>query len=505
MVRVSADAAVAETHISILFFVADRVYKLKKPVKLSFLDYSDRATREQICHREVELNRRFSPDVYLGVSDVTGPDGEICDHLVVMRRMPPERRLSRLVTEGATGGGVDIDVSGCLDAVAGILARFHAGADRSEEISEQCRPPALRRRWDDNLQATRDAGPGTIDLTRLEDVTRLAHRYVDGRGPLLESRIAAGRVVDGHGDVLADDVYCLDDGPRILDCIEFSDRLRWIDAADDAAFLAMDLESLGSRDRAQAFLGSYRRQSGDDAPPSLVHHYLAYRALVRCKVACVRAGQGGEDSQPARQRAVRLLALCHQHLEAAQVPLVVVGGLPGTGKTTLASAIGERLGWPVLHSDEIRKQQAGLLPTEPVSAGFREGLYGPEKTAATYRELMRRASDHLSGGQPVIVDASWTDPAWRDAAGQTAAAAGSDLVALWCRAPADVTAARITARLAAGGDASDATTEIAEAMAASSPPWPEALVMNTTTATDALVATALDAIGAPATTEPAWR
>lgn len=152
---------------------------------------------------------------------------------------------------------------------------------------------------------------------------------------MFAERIRAGRVVDGHGDLLADDIFCLDDGVRILDCLEFDDRLRWLDGLDDACFLAMDLERLGLPDLARRFTSWYAEYSGDPAPESLRHHYVAYRAFVRAKVACLRARAG--DGQAAAE-AWQLAGMTLGHLRAGAVSLVLVGGLPGTGKTTLAGA-----------------------------------------------------------------------------------------------------------------------------------------------------------------------
>jgi hypothetical protein len=223
-------------------------------------------------------------------------------------------------------------------------------------------------------------------------VERLAHRYLDGRSRLFERRIAEGHIRDGHGDLLADDVFCLDDGPRILDCLEFDDRLRYGDVLLDVAFLAMDLECLGAPDLARRFLDWYTEFSGRPFPASLASHYVAYRAHVRAKVACLRHDQGVED---AADEARCLLDLAHRHLEEAAVRLVLVGGLPGTGKSTLARGLADARGWAVLRSDEVRKELTGLPAAVPASSAWGEGLYRPEMTAATYAELLRRASAAL--------------------------------------------------------------------------------------------------------------
>jgi predicted kinase len=276
----------------------------------------------------------------------------------------------------------------------------------------------------------------------------------------------------------------------VLDCLEFSDRLRAVDVLDDVAFLAMDLERLGAPELAAHFLGSYARHSGEAHPVSLAHHYIAYRAGVRAKVACLRAAQG---ATAAAEQARQLLELTRSHLERGRVRLVLVGGLPGTGKTTLALGLGERTGWPVFRSDVVRKELLGIDPSTRLAAPYAEGIYRPEHTDATYRELLARARHRLERGDSVILDASWTDPARRDQAAAVAHATLSDLVALRCDAPVAVAAHRLRHR--AAGEASDATPAIAEAMAAAAPKWDDAVVVDTTTAIEASASAALEAIG----------
>jgi aminoglycoside phosphotransferase family enzyme/predicted kinase len=475
----TSEAALAETHSAVVFFVGDRAYKVKKPVDLGFLDFRDRAVREATCHREVELNRRLAPDVYLGVADVLDPDGELCDHLVVMRRMPPERRLSTLV---ATGERVDDH----LWQLAHLLAAFHAKAGRSAAADGAAGVDALARRWADNTATLLDAGRGKVDPSLVRRAQTLVDHYLAGRRPLFDARIADGRACDGHGDLMADDIFCLDDGPRVLDCIEFDDSYRLGDTLADVAFLAMDLERLGRRDLADRFLAAYREHADDTWPATLAHHHVAYRAHVRAKVAAIRAAQGHDASA---DDARRLLGMAVDHLEAARVRLVVVGGLPGTGKSTLAAGLADALGATVLRSDEIRKELAGLPPTASAGAGYGEGLYDSGPTTATYRTLLDRAETALGLGEIVVLDASWTDPAWRAEARDLAQRAAADLVELRCTAPSDLAANRMRRRAAAGGDPSDATPEIAAAMAAAATPWPEATTIETAgPPTDALSA-----------------
>ena len=339
-----------------MFFAGDRAYKLKKPVRTGFLDFGTLLAREAACQREVELNRRFAPGVYLGVAEVRDPGGRACDHLVVMRLLPAARRLSHLVRAGEPAGAA-------ARQVARSLAAHHASAMRSPAISEQGSRDALRQRWQDNIDQVRLLDGSPVTAPEVDDVDQLAARFLAGRTALFDARIRDGRIVDGHGDLLAEDIFCLDDGPRILDCLEFDDRLRWLDGLDDAAFLAMDLEHLGARDLAEQFIAWYADYSGDPAPGALLHHYLAYRAFVRAKVESLRASQG----DPAAAASARqLTSMTLRHLRAGTVTLVLIGGLPGTGKSTLAETLNDRLGCSVLSSDLIRKELAcSARPARP--------------------------------------------------------------------------------------------------------------------------------------------
>jgi aminoglycoside phosphotransferase family enzyme/predicted kinase len=476
---------VAETHSGLVFFAGDRAFKLKKAVDLGFLDFSSPEKREAACRREVALNRRLAPDVYLGVADVLGPSGEVCDHLVVMRRMPAERRLSTLVLGGAP-------VEGVLDDLARLVAAFHAGAAQSPAADRAASAEALAGRWAANTAGLEPFVGRFVDAADVEAVDRLARRYLAGRTPLFDGRIAAGRARDGHGDLLADDIFCLDDGPRVLDCLEFDDALRLDDVLADVAFLVMDLERLGRADLAHRFLSAYRTAAGDSWPVSLPHHHVAYRAQVRAKVAAIRAAQGVPDSA---DKAQELLALARAHLEAGRVRLVLVGGLPGTGKTTLARGLAGLTGATVIRSDVVRKELAGLPADAPAAAPFGEGIYTAASTTATYAEMLSRAEAALGQGHMVILDASWSDEARRAEARRVAVTTSSDLVELRCVTAPAVVADRLAARAAAGDDASDADAAVAAAMRAVADPWPTSAAVDTDADHDAVVRAAVGHVG----------
>jgi aminoglycoside phosphotransferase family enzyme/predicted kinase len=458
-----------ETHISVVAFQGDRVYKLKKAVTYSFVDLSTPERREADCLREVELNRRLAPDVYLGVLPVTDESGRVVDHVVEMQRMPAERRLATLARKGA-------DLHACLDGLAGDLASFHAAAPTGPAIAAEATRDAVSRLWEMGFEQTQRFEGAQLDRATAQCITDLARRYLAGRERLFDRRIAEGRARDGHGDLLAEDIFCFDDGARVLDCLEFDDRLRYGDVLADVAFLAMDLERVGRPDLGRRFLDRYREEAHDTWPVSLEHMYVAYRAHVRAKIACLRFEQGAAT---AAVDAAMLLDLAHEHLEAGRVRLVLVGGPPATGKSTIATAIGLRLGWPVLRTDVLRKELAGLAPLTRAGAPLDEGLYAPEWTDRTYTALLERARMLLADGESVVLDASWSPPRWREAASAAAETAGADLLMLRCDASLEVTRARAAARAAEAVDASDVGPDLASALTARFPHWPGAAVVDT--------------------------
>jgi aminoglycoside phosphotransferase family enzyme/predicted kinase len=460
---------VVETHVSTLFFVGDRVFKLRKPVQFGFLDFRSRCSRQEDCEREVALNRRLAPDVYLGVADLS-MEGRLLDHMVVMKRMPQDRRLAALARRGE-------DLDPWLHQVAVALFAFHSRAQRSSEISADATDKALCALWQESFNETDPFVGSILDDRDETEIRAHVERWIAGRKPLFDARIASGCVCDGHGDLQAEDIFCLDDGVRMLDCIEFSDRLRHGDVCADVTFLAMDIERLGHPGAADRFLVDYQRLARDPFPDTLIHHYIAFRAYVRAKVACLRSALNADG---AREEARQLQGLALDHLRRARMRLVLVGGLPGCGKTTLATGLATATGWTVLRSDEIREQIRDLAidSSRVGTAGYREGHYRPEVTAAVYEELLRQAEHCLGLGQSVILDASWTDDSWRDAARSLADRTFSDLAEFRCEAAPQLAADRIARRLANHSDISEATPEIARAMSRTADPWPSAMVVD---------------------------
>lgn len=458
---------VHETHTGLVVLVGDLAYKVKKPIRTDFLDFSSAERREHVCQRELELNQRLAPDSYLGVAHLDAPWTTTREPVLVMKRHPDSSRLSAMV-------GCGEPVTGPLEAIAGVLARFHHGARRDPGVQKQGSVDAVKRRWEANIAEMQQFVGTIVDEHRIATVHSLAVQFIAGRELLFARRVRDGRIVDGHGDLLADDIFCLPRGPEILDCLEFDDNLRYVDMIDDAAFLAMDLEFLGRKDLSELFLAHYSHLAADSAPQSLRDFYIAYRALVRAKVDCVRCSQGHRDSAA---DASRHLDIALDHLRACRVRVAVVGGGPGTGKSTLAEALGEKVGAAVISTDDVRRtmQSAGAITGE--DGVLDAGLYSAHNVAAVYRETLHRAELLLANGRSVILDGTWRDAHRRDQVRQLAAQTYSAEIEFMCEAPVATAARRVAAR--PSGSMSDATPQIAVALADVSQDWPEAHRIDT--------------------------
>jgi uncharacterized protein len=466
MAPVVRHADVRETHSGVVVLIGDCALKVKKPVDLGFLDFRSRSQREEACRREVELNRRLAPDVYRGVATLSGVDGAVGEPVVVMRRLPDERRLTALVAASHPLAGVVV-------RLARMVASLHAASRRAPDIDSEGRRDAVRSRWRANLRQVRALRGDVPDSGDANEVEHLAEDFLAGRESLFDRRIADGRIVDGHGDLICDDIFCLPDGPRILDCLEFDDRLRYVDGLDDIAFLAMDLEHLGADELAALLVDRYAEYAGDPVPPALLHHYLAYRAFVRAKISCL----GGTHGDVAARDAARTYtALALKHLRAGRVRLILIGGLPATGKSTVAGLLADRLGAVLLSSDHIRKEMAGISPRIPATGAYRHGIYNDKHTDHTYLELIQSASDLLGFGETVVLDASWTQARLRALAASSATRAHAEFIGVECQAPSTLRRARLIARTE---DASDSDPQVADRMASDADRWPDAIRLST--------------------------
>lgn len=457
-----------ETVLSQVFLTDDRAYKVLKPIKTSFVDLTDRTSRLDAVNREFALNHRICPDVYLGVSDIVEHD-EVADRMIVMKRLPNERQLDRLVDHA--------DFGDQIRETARAIATFHAG--QPPVLGPAARPAsvdALRRNWTDNFETLEPLAGPLIDEADYRLVETLATQYMAGRETLFSERIEQGLVRDGHGDLRCEHVFCLDDKPRLIDCLAFRDDFRISDVLNDVAFLAMDLHRLAGPQYAKWLIDSYDEFFNEHHPSSLAHHYVAYRAHVRAKVASIRLVQGDRDSVT---EVLQYHNLALEHLRVAQPKLILVGGGPGVGKSTVASALSERLGVAWLRSDEIRKNLAGMGQNEHAFAEPDAGIYSPGFSLAVYQEMMNQADLLLRRGESVIMDASWSDEEHRAAARRLGTATASPVIELRCVAADGVARERIARRMASIYNPSDAEPELVAHVAERFDRWPTAIEVRT--------------------------
>jgi uncharacterized protein len=444
--RGSQSVEIRETHISWVFLVGDRAYKLKKPVVLPFLDYGTPERRRRMCNEEVRLNRRLASDLYLGVRSVAGAadgmrlapqdDPRALDYLVEMRRYD-ERSTLAAKLDRATERQLQSEI----EALARLLVGFHA---RARPVAEgRGGGLAARERVDRNLQELSALVGSAANANRLAALGRFSHAFLGARADTLDARARQGLVVEGHGDLRAEHVL-LDGTIRVVDCIEFEPRMRELDVADELAFLVMDLTWRGGDLLARTLLDAYRNAGGDPGEDDLIAFFACFRALVRAKVALVRAGQPPQaraaehDESSARD----LLALAERYAWQARLPLaIVICGLPAVGKSTLVRALSAVSGLRPVSSDVVRKRVAGVARTEraPLSA------YSAEASRRTYAELGRLAAREATIQGGVLVDATFRNRA--DRAAFLAAFGGmAPLHFIECQVPLEVAAKRARRR-----------------------------------------------------------
>lgn len=393
---------VRQTHISAVFLAGPFAYKLKKPLDLGFLDYSTLERRRYFCEQEVRLNRRLAPAVYLGVVPVTADaagvrmegHGEIIDWAVKMVRLPDEAMLRERLRRGELGREP-------LEALARRLAAFHARAEAGPAVAAYGRFEVVAGNARENFDQAAPHVGTTLSRAVFERLRSLTEAALAGLRPLIEARAARGVPRDGHGDLRLDHIYLFPDRAPpgdlvIIDCIEFNDRFRCADPMADIAFTVVDLIHHGRRDLAAAFADAYFRAAGDVEGRALLPFYTAYRTAVRGKV------EGMELAEPevpeaersaalVRARAHWLLALSELESPSRRPCLVLIGGLPGTGKTTLARGLAGRAGFDVIRSDLVRKELAGLsrvrglLPPSRWGSTPRRGPSGPTPSACVGR------------------------------------------------------------------------------------------------------------------------
>ncbi|MFM8890188.1 MAG: AAA family ATPase, partial [Planctomycetia bacterium] len=412
------EVRLVETHISWVFLTGAFAYKVKKPVDLGFLDFSTLALRERCCREEVRLNRRFAPELYLGVVPVIGPPAtalvgtegqrppDAVEWAVRMRQFDEAARLDRLLD----AGGFDADACGAL---AAELARVHEGLETTGADAFFGSPVAVAEAIDSTFAQLRLHRPAIRD--RIDALAAQLRGLVVARETAIRRRLVAGRVRQCHGDLHLANLVRHEGRYLAFDALEFSEPLRWIDVASDVAFLAMDLRVRGRADLAAVLTSGWIEESDDHDATSVLPVYLAYRAVVRAAVAAIRGAQVAREAGPtceAAAEADRYVALAERLVDVGRPVMVATSGVSGSGKTTLAARVAAAFDAVRLRSDVERKRSAGLAATDrPRDAGDETRLYSEESSRRTYRRLADLARYITDAGTSVVIDAA-TNHRW---------------------------------------------------------------------------------------------
>lgn len=455
---------IRQTHISVVCLAGAYVYKIKKPVDLGFLDFGTLAKRRRFCDEEVRLNRRLAPDVYLGVTPIVETksgvrvegSGETVEWAVKMRRLPDDATLANRLRRGE----VSIPV---VQGLAARIAAFHANAERHPRMRPFGSFDAVSRNAYENFEQSRPLVGQAVSLAVFDRFRELTTQFLEQNRALIDGRAARGVPRDTHGDLRLEHVYWFPQHRPpadyvVIDCIEFNGRFRFADPIADMAFLAMDFTAHGRRDLAEAFTSAYFSAADDEEGKTLLPFYVAYRAAVRAKVSGIQSTEAelsAADRAAALCQARQLWLLGWSELEemSRRPCLVLVGGLPGAGKSTLAAELGKRYNFAIIRSDAVRKELAGLSAQTSAAGKFDEGIYAPPWNEHSYAECLRRAEAQLFEGRRVLIDASFREDAKRKLFLNAAKRWGVPFIFLVCRADETVVHERLSKRR---NDASDA-------------------------------------------------
>ncbi len=466
----AAPVELMQTHISYVFLVGEFVYKVKKPVHFTFLDYSTLDRRHHFCEEEVRLNRRLAPKVYLGVVPILKSRGgfvlgigngtipeecTVAEFAVKMLRLPEERMLDALVNAGKIGVNE-------IDAIARRLVSFHLAAS-VDQAPIYGAPDSIWQRLSDNFKETEPFIGKTISQSQFTSIQEFSVASMEIHRSLFETRIHEKRIRDGHGDLRAAHI-CLTDPIAVFDCIEFSERLRYCDVASEIAFLAMDLDYLGAHELSERLVTTYATTAQDRTLLTLIPFYKCYRAYVRGKVESLKSREE-EVPEIERERAAaqaeRYFRLSYRYAKGAPPPsLLIVCGLAGTGKSTVARILCDLTDFEVLNSDIVRKRLGSISSTEKINHDYRTDLYSDHFTQLTYGTLLAEMERSLRGGRGVIVDATFKDPEHRRLFLDSAQRMGVPVLFVECQARKQEVIRRLQGRAKRSDEVSDATVEV---------------------------------------------
>lgn len=454
---------VIETHISIILLTGPYAYKFKKPVNFGFLDFSTLEKRRHFCEEELRLNRRLAPELYREVVPISagpqlGGDGEAIEYAIRMREFEQASQFDRLLD-------AKLLAPEHVDALALRIAKFHTAAAVAGPQSSYGNSDAVQAPAEENFSQILDCMNEPQVQKQLEQLQDWTRQMFQTLQPNFQSRKNHGFIRECHGDLHLRNIALADDIPVAFDCIEFNDKLRWIDIISEIDFMVMDLDHRGQAGLASRFLNVWLEQTGDYAGISLLRYYLIYRAMVRAKVDCLRAQQTDVDASTREailQDYHAYLELGARYTKPPPPVLLLMHGLSGSGKTRVSQSLLESLPAIRLRSDIERKRLHGLAGDARTGADVDQNIYDRAASERTYQHLKSLTSTLLDAGQSVVVDASFLEQSRLEEFVELADNQSAPCFIIDCQAPESELRERIAVRERSRLDASEAGTEVLE-------------------------------------------
>ena len=448
---------IVQTHISYVFLTGDYAYKLKKAINFGFLDFSTLDRRQHFLQEEIRLNSAIAPELYLEVLPITqagdkyvlGGVGEAVEYVLKMRQFPQENLFINLFTAGK----LDIEQ---MEELGKIVAQFHSQAETNEYIRSFGTVAKIREAFDENYQQTEKYIGIAQTKPQFDETKAYTDQFFAEKQALFQARIENDKIKEGHGDLHLKNICLWQDKIQLFDRIEFNEPFRFVDVMYDVAFAVMDLEARNRQDFANAFLNTYLEQTGDWLGLQLLHLYLSRQAYVRAKVTSFLLDDPG-IADPVKKEAAKTAADYYKqawaYTQNRSGKIILMSGLSGTGKTTVAKEIARLINAIHIRSDAVRKHIAGIPLNEKGAAE----IYSDEMSQKTYDKMLELAILLANIGFPVILDAKYDRIALRHQAIATAKDNRISLQIVNCTAPIEVLRDRLDRR---SGDISDATADL---------------------------------------------
>lgn len=460
-----AEVELIQTHISYVFIAGDFVYKIKKPLKFDFLDFTSLEKRKLFCEEELILNRRLAPDTYLDVVAISRDDQgnitlgkgvEIIEYAVRMKKLPADRMLKTLLSKGMADEKT-------MDAVARKIAVFHQQARTDKNIDEMGGIENIRHNNEENFIETKKYINNTIPGYQYKFIREYVNKFLVEKETFLEKRVIDHKIRDCHGDLHLDHI-CINDEITIFDCIEFNERFRCGDVAEDVAFLTMDIDFNGYPRHAESFVKSYIKYSGDKDLPVLLNFYCCYYAYVRGKVTSFRLNQkeiSSSERMEVKKTAQRYFDLAYTYATRLDKPiLILTAGLMGSGKSYQARNLAKRLGAEIIRTDILRKELFDIKNTERRYEDFGAGIYSNDISRLVYEKAFNLTEQKIKRGQAVIIDASFKKRAQRQKAMDLAINLNVPFYILECICSDEITKNRLEKRMRENDNISDGRWEL---------------------------------------------